>query len=81
MKTEYKKDVLNAIKNQEFYNVVDDFVDYEIFEDVLDFMLIYEPNWLVNLGDWSSEFLETVLICNEDLYEKEDREYSSIKAL
>jgi hypothetical protein len=75
MKTEYTKEVLNAIKDQEFYSEVADFSDCKVFDDILDFMHIHKPFWYKELGSWSSEFLHEHILSYIDMYDNEDFQY------
>ena len=68
MRTEYAIEVLNSIDSQEFYNDVIDFADTEVFDDILDFMQIFCPEWYKNLGTWASEFIQHHISCYVDLY-------------
>ena len=79
MKTEYSISVLQTIRHQEFYNEVEDNSQSEVFDDILDFMLHYDSDWLINLGEWASEFIQHHVVSYEDLYE--DEELSSVSVL
>jgi hypothetical protein len=79
MRTEYATEVLQTIDNQEFYNDVVDFVNTEVFDDILDFMQIYCPDWYKNLGSWASEFIQHHIACYIDLYD--DNELSRVDLL
>jgi hypothetical protein len=69
MISEYAQEVLEYIKFQEFYEEVEENTDSEVFEDIMDFMEQYCPDWYKNLDEWASEFINFNITCYIDLYD------------
>ena len=69
MKTEYANEVLQSIDQQEFYDEVIEYVETEVFDDIMDFMQNYCPEWYKNLGTWASEFIQQHISDYIDLYD------------
>jgi hypothetical protein len=56
-KTDYANEVLDSINQQEFYDEIIKHLDTEVFDDIMDFMQYYSPDWYKYLGSWASEFI------------------------
>jgi hypothetical protein len=71
-KTHYANDVLQTIFRQEYFYEIIEKINTEVFDDIMDFMQYYSPDWYKYVGSGATEFILTHISLYIDLYDDHD---------